>query len=421
MRVSTTKLRWAYLPECEVIPNGWSAVPFTSIAHVNAGQSPPSETYNQRHDGIPFLQGNGDFSNKYPLPAVWCSSPKKIASRGDILISVRAPVGEINRADRDYAIGRGLAAIRANGCDPSFLYHALHRWRLPLQRVGQGTTFDAITARHFSQLLVVLPNEEREQADIAHILDAVDTTLERTHEAAARARDIRSALLRAFFEFVESKEPKKETKIGRIPRTWDAIVGRQAFTVVTGGCTSVDALKMSVVPDSWFMKVDDLNDPANHRSIVRTKIGFQAAENKLFNVLPAGTVVIAKRGAAIMKNRVRTTAVPISLDPNLMALRVLSGMHPEFLRLQLEWRNLSRYIENSGVPQLNNKDLYPRYFLRAPRHRQLEVIEIIGAAERVEDTLITKCAALEQVKEAILRDLLTGKVRICGVVTEAIS
>ena len=175
-----------------------------------------------------------------------------------------------------------------------------------------------------------------------------------------------------------------------------------------------------VAPDTWFMKVDDFNDPANGRTIVQTQLGFRALENELFKVLPIGTVVIAKRGAAIMKNRIRTTAVPVSLDPNLMALQAQSGIHPEFLRLQLEWRNLARYVEDSGVPQLNNKDLYPRYFLVAPDHGQLEIINTVTAAERVEDTLIAKCGALKQVKRSLMHDLLTGKVRV-GNKTEALA
>ena len=113
-----------------------------------------------------------------------------------------------------------------------------------------------------------------------------------------------------------------------------------------------------------------------------------------------------------MKNRVRTTAVPVALDPNLMAIRALGCMRPEFLRLQLEWRNLARYVENSGVPQLNNKDLYPRYFLRAPDSCQVEIVKAVTAAERLEDTLLSKCTALQQLKRSLVHELFTGKVRV---------
>ncbi len=301
---------------------------------------------------------------------------------------------------------------------PRFLYHLAcsHDVRgRAAARMEGSTGRQRVPDEVFTKrLLVPLPDPD-EQAAIARILDAVDTALERTRAAIERARELRRGLLQASFEFVGSMEPTKDTDAGRIPRSWDAIKGREAFVVVTGGCSSVDALRRprdNNTPDAWFMKVDDFNDPANRRTIVRTKIGFCAAENRLFKVLPLGTVVIAKRGAAIMKNRVRTTSAPVSLDPNLMALQVLPGVRPDFLRLQLEWRNLSRYVESSGVPQLNNKDLYPRYFLRAPDDRQREVVELVAAAERLEDAHIVKNDALEQLKKSLMHDLLTGRVRV---------
>jgi len=216
-------LRWAFLPECEAPAEGWSVKPFTIIAKVIAGQSPPSETYNGKGDGLPFLQGNGDFSFKNPVPTLWCSAPAKTALKGDTLISVRAPVGEVNRADREYAIGRGLAAVRADGCDSDFLHHALQRWRWSLQRVAQGTTFDAVTARHFAQLRVAIPREQSEQAAIARILDAVDTALERTRAAVERAREIKRALFQRVLTEGLRGEAQRKTAIGLVPRSWHVV------------------------------------------------------------------------------------------------------------------------------------------------------------------------------------------------------
>jgi type I restriction enzyme S subunit len=262
---------------------------------------------------------------------------------------------------------------------------------------------------------VAVPLDLREQAAIAGILDAMDTVLECARLAVDRARDLRRGLLQAAFEFAFTKESKKHTEAGLIPQSWEAIKGKQAFLIVTGGASSVDALRLTrnrEVPDAWFMKVDDFNLASNRRTIVCTKIGFRAADNRLFKLHPPGRVVIAKRGAAILKNRVRTTAVPIALDPNLMALAALPGMRPEFLRCQLDWRNLSRYVENSGVPQLNNKDLYPRYFLRAPDDQQRQIIETIAAAEEHEDALVAKSEAFEALKNSLIDDLLTGRLRV---------
>jgi type I restriction enzyme S subunit len=266
----------------------------------------------------------------------------------------------------------------------------------------------------FRKMTMAFPGQT-EQAVITRLLDAVDEAIDRAREATASSRDVRRALLHAAFNYELTSEVRQDTDAGRIPKSWQALKGKQAFSVLTGGNSSVTALRplrADDVADAWFMKVDDFNLPANQREVVTTQIGFVGRKNPTFKLLPVGTLVIAKRGAAILKNRVRTTAVPIALDPNLMALRVRDDILPEFFRYQLEWRNLARYVESSGVPQLNNKDLYPRWFVRAPEHQQREIVELIASAERQEDALRAKLQSLEALKKSLMHDLLTGTVRV---------
>jgi len=80
-------------------PKGWKWVKLGKVCKVIMGQSPPSKTYNMERKGLPFFQGKADFGELYPTPRVWCSSPQKIAQPGDILISVRVPVGPTNLAN----------------------------------------------------------------------------------------------------------------------------------------------------------------------------------------------------------------------------------------------------------------------------------------------------------------------------------
>ncbi|WP_442854243.1 restriction endonuclease subunit S [Arthrobacter sp. Soil762] len=111
------------------------------------GQAPSSRYVVDRDGniGMPFLQGNGEFGDISPTPRLWCTKPVKLARAGDTLISVRAPVGEVNLADQDYAIGRGLAAIRFRGIDARYGAHQLMLRRRQLKRVAQGSTFDAVS------------------------------------------------------------------------------------------------------------------------------------------------------------------------------------------------------------------------------------------------------------------------------------
>lgn len=139
------------------------------------GQSPDSESYNIEHNGFPFYQGNADFGRIHPMVRVWCSAPKKLAKAGDILISVRAPIGALNIADCDCCIGRGLAAITpdATCADTMFLFYALYASAAELQRRGTGSTFKAISKNALSNLL--LPSYcLKEQKEISAVLQQVD-------------------------------------------------------------------------------------------------------------------------------------------------------------------------------------------------------------------------------------------------------
>lgn len=335
----------------------------------------------------------------------------------------RQRIGNAVFVDRDaeFLFASFLLAAKplaASGVTPEFFF----RWlcSAPVQSYlsasSEGSTGLAnLSHSFFRKMSIAFPRED-EQAAIARILDAVDTAIERVQEAAVNAGKLRLALMQAAFRYEMTSEHKRSTDaLGKVPRSWEALKGKQAFTVLTGGNSSVQALKPlrnGDTADAWFMKVDDFNLADNSRRITTTQMGFVAGKNPSFRTVPIGTLIIAKRGAAILKNRVRTTAVPVALDPNLMALRVRHDIMPEFFRYQLEWRNLARYIESSGVPQLNNKDLYPRWFVRAPEDQQKEIVAVVSAAERQEDAIRSRLHALHELKKALMVDLLTGRVRV---------
>ncbi|MFE7053649.1 restriction endonuclease subunit S [Streptomyces californicus] len=145
-------------------------LPLKYVARVNAGQSPSSSEVSDLVAGRPFLQGNAEFRAISPSPRYECESAPKVASVGDILLSVRAPVGALNIADMPYGIGRGLCAITAEGCNSRFLWWWLHHARARLDAVSTGSTYRAVTAEDVEALpYPTLP--ESEQHRIADFLD----------------------------------------------------------------------------------------------------------------------------------------------------------------------------------------------------------------------------------------------------------
>ena len=154
------------------IPRYWEVKRLKYIADLNMGQSPPSEEYNSDQLGTPFLQGNAEFGSHHPIPKIYCPTAKKHANPGDILLSVRAPVGAINIANQEYGIGRGLCAIRpqTNQLERRYAKYLLEVVRTELHVVATGSTYEAVTVDEVSNLTCVVPPFS-EQIQIANFLD----------------------------------------------------------------------------------------------------------------------------------------------------------------------------------------------------------------------------------------------------------
>ncbi len=126
------------------------------------GQSPPGDTYNEAGEGVPFFQGRTDFGFRFPTPRVYCSAPTRMAKQGDTLVSVRAPVGSVNMAEHDCAIGRGVAAIRHKSGARSYTYHRMHSLKpqFELFEAG-GTVFGSMNKKDFHGIKIQQPSPDR--------------------------------------------------------------------------------------------------------------------------------------------------------------------------------------------------------------------------------------------------------------------
>ena len=146
------------------------------IAKITMGQSPDSSSYNEEKDGLPFFQGNADFGELYPNERVWCNEPKKVAESGDILISVRAPIGALNYAKDKCCIGRGLAAITIEDeAERNYVFHLLKARNNDLNQKGTGSTFKAIGKNVLEELAVPQINrgEQQKCMDMMDLLESI--------------------------------------------------------------------------------------------------------------------------------------------------------------------------------------------------------------------------------------------------------
>jgi len=139
------------------IPKDVTPSPLATVATLTMGQSPPSQFYNEIGEGLPFHQGVTDFGFRFPTHRVYCTAEGRLAEAGDILLSVRAPVGRINVADRQLVLGRGLAGLRQNNDQQSYLLYLLRHVFAEEDSMGEGTVYKGVNKAFLLDMDIVVP------------------------------------------------------------------------------------------------------------------------------------------------------------------------------------------------------------------------------------------------------------------------
>lgn len=174
------------------IPEGWKVVSLVDVCNIVMGQSPKSEFYNTRGDGLPFHQGVTNFGPRFPTERVFCTVKNRIAETGEILFSVRAPVGRINIAGKRLIVGRGLCAIHNNEGNQWFTFHQLKERFQDEDMMGGGTIFKAVTRKDVESIEFLNPANLTVRAfeEICHPVEAQIEILTDKNATLRHTRDL---------------------------------------------------------------------------------------------------------------------------------------------------------------------------------------------------------------------------------------
>ena len=170
------------------------------IADISMGQSPLSQSYNINKKGLPFYQGKTEFGDIYiKEPIIYCNSPIKIVEKNDILMSVRAPVGDVNIATQKSCIGRGLASIRAKKVDYLYLFYLLKERKIKIEKMGVGSTFKAINKNNISSLQIPII-EMSKQNRIKKYLLLIEKLSFEIEKSIKEAENLYNSLMNKYFD-----------------------------------------------------------------------------------------------------------------------------------------------------------------------------------------------------------------------------
>lgn len=177
------------------LPKGWRFGKVREEFNLTMGQSPPGETYNENGDGMLFYQGRTDFSFRFPKNRMYTTSPTRIAKKLDTLVSVRAPVGDINMAIEKCCVGRGLSAIRHKSGAYSYTFYAMTSIQ-PIFRgyEGEGTVFGSINKGNFENIEMVAP-AKNVISEFEAVVNAIDDKIFNNAQEIKTLTQIRDSLL----------------------------------------------------------------------------------------------------------------------------------------------------------------------------------------------------------------------------------
>ena len=174
------------------IPEGWGRKTLIELAEITMGQSPKSIYYNEIGEGLPFHQGVTNFGHRFPTHETYCTVANRVAEPGDILFSVRAPVGRINITRDKIIIGRGVAAIRSRSGQQNFLFYNMKNHFFKEDLMGSGAIFASITKKDIHNVELLFPPETvaRLFLDQAEPIDQQIEVLQTANKHAVEARDL---------------------------------------------------------------------------------------------------------------------------------------------------------------------------------------------------------------------------------------
>jgi len=331
-------------------------------------------------------------------------------------------VAALNKADRIYCIGRGLAGIRfREEALPEFGWHLLNYHAQQLHTVAQGSTFEAVGKKELFNLEVVIPSSKSEQRRIAEILDTIDEAIQQTEVLIAKLKAMKQGLLhdlltRGLDENGRLRDPKahpeqfKDSPLGRIPKVWQEVCLMDQISLPNG---QADPQREPF--RSHLLIAPDHIESGTGRLLISKSASEQGAISGKYE-FRAGDVLYSKIRPYLRKAVLAETVGLCSAD--IYPLRPGSTLVSRFLLAVVLGEDFSRFAtsvsERSGFPKINRREL-AEYRLALPSlGEQNQIVSVMDAHDsriRTEEQYLEK---LTLQKKGLMHDLLTGKVRVRG-------
>lgn len=415
----------------EEIPIDWNEKPLDDFLYVNMGQSPPSTTYNSEGNGLPFVQGVTEFGAKFPIIQIWCDKPQKISNKGEILFSIRAPVGELNISNQQICIGRGVASLKPKGENNLlYLFYLLHQFKNRFTPFCQGIPYDSINKPSLKQTTFPIC-EPKEQSLIAEIISNIENLIENLEKILENSLLLKQSIIdkllskgishTTYEEYFFTK--KSIVSLGLIPKEWDFVkinelkksgkiieiqdgnhgnahpteqdFSNQGIPFITADCISKNKIDFSIckyLPNSFLKKL---------------RIGFSKNNDVLLShkgSIGFTTIVDSQYDTIILSPQVTYYRVSEEILPNYLHYVFQSTMFKKQLKIFAS-QSTRDYVGITNQGKLS---------IPLPKkvQEQKEICDIIKNIDLKIDILKLKKSKLNWILKGVMQKLLCGEVQI---------
>lgn len=378
---------------------GWSYKKLGEVCEVISGQSPEGKFYNTEGQGTPFYQGKKEFSSKYiGNPTTWTTVETKIAEKDDLLMSVRAPVGDINFATQRLCIGRGLAAIRTKeDIDKEYLFYFLVAQKSCIKG-KEGVGFASINRKEIMDIDVQYPKDFSEQRSIVTRLDAAFSHIDALKANAEKQLNEARKLFQA--ELTECMKPKEGWEEKTLKEVSE-IAGEYGLNASSKPFDGVRYLRITDITDFGYLNDD--------------KVSANVEDGKKQDELVEGDILFARTGATVGKTLVyRKDFGDCLFAGYLIRYRLKKDcILPRFIHYITHSKEYYKWVETNqeaaAQPNISAKK-YNMLFIRYPnidvQHRIVSHLDSLSSTirklEELQQKTIAECDAL---KQAMLREV----------------
>ena len=392
IRVKNNNLRF--------IEETWSSEKLGNLCKITMGQSPSSKNYSKNSNDTILIQGNADLISGKIVPRIYTSEITKLSYPGDIILTVRAPVGDLAINEFDSCIGRGVCSIKGN----KFIYYYLeslkdkHVW----ERLSQGSTFESVNSNDIKNLNLKIPSNST-QNHIINFFTAIDTKIELLQKKHGEYIRFKQYLMQNIFA---DKLAEKLRFADFNNSSWKDYKFKDLGTVKSGVGFS-NKYQGHLDLDYNFYKVSDMNLKGNEKVMTRSNntIDDNLLKDMGVKLIENPSIIFAKVGEAIFLNRKRIAKQPFLIDNNMMAFSPNENIDLEFMYYLATSINFGKYAQTGALPSYNASDIYSIKCKIPPIEEQKRIGKLLSLADNKIDFCSNQINNVLDFKKGLLQQM----------------